>query len=189
MKNKYLYKFTVPKIEDVEVVETRKEGDQEIKITKKEKKIVNKSYGLLHPKRSTLEEGEMFYAARVSENIKNGILPTSILIKKFDENLTKPKKQNVAGSALAISPTLASASVQGANLNPILLYMQSVGASVQVRGKHKPRRTKQGSLSKNHAYARGNASLPANATMPQGRAAVRFPCHGNRRCRAGARAP
>ena len=84
MKNKYLYKFTVPKVEEVEVVETRKEGDQEVKITKKEKKVVEKSYGIASPKRSLLEEGEMFYAAKVSENIKSGILPTSILIRKFD---------------------------------------------------------------------------------------------------------
>lgn len=84
MKNKYLYKFTVPKIEEVEVVENRKEGDQEVKITKKEKKVVEKTYGILSPKRSMVEEGEMFYASKVSENIKLGILPTAILIRKFD---------------------------------------------------------------------------------------------------------
>lgn len=85
MKNKYLHTFNVPRIEEVEVVEKRMEDGQEIKITKKEKKVVERKYGLLAPKRSKLEEGEMYYAARVSENIKNGILPTSILIRKFDE--------------------------------------------------------------------------------------------------------
>ena len=85
MKNKYLHTFNVPRIEEVEVVEKRMEDGQEIKITKKEKKVVERKYGILAPKRSKLEEGEMYYAARVSENIKNGILPTSILIRKFDE--------------------------------------------------------------------------------------------------------
>lgn len=84
MKNKYLYQFTVPKIEEAEIVEIRKEGDQEVKVTKKEKKVVEKKFGIFSPKRSMLEEGEMYYAARVSENIKAGILPTSILIRKFD---------------------------------------------------------------------------------------------------------
>ena len=36
MKNKYLYQFTVPKIENTEVQETRVENGEEIKITKKE---------------------------------------------------------------------------------------------------------------------------------------------------------
>ena len=85
MKNKYLYQFTVPKIENTEVQETRVENGEEIKITKKEKKIVEKKFGLLSPKRSKIEEGEMYYASKVSENIKNGILPTAILIRKFDE--------------------------------------------------------------------------------------------------------
>ena len=86
MKNKYLYQFTVPKIEEAEIVEIRKEGDQEVKVTKKEKKVVEKKFGIFSPKRSMLEEGEMYYAARVSENIKAGILPTSILIRKFDSD-------------------------------------------------------------------------------------------------------
>ena len=85
MKNKYLYTFEVPKIEEIEVVEKRIEDGQEVKITKKEKKIVEKKYGILSPRRSRVEEGEMYYAAKVSENIKNGILPTAILIRKFDE--------------------------------------------------------------------------------------------------------
>lgn len=85
MKNKYLHTFNVPRIEEVEVVEKRMEDGQEIKITKREKKVVERKYGILSPKRSKLEEGEMYYAARVSENIKNGIMPTSILIRKFDE--------------------------------------------------------------------------------------------------------
>ena len=59
MKNKYLYQFTVPKIENTEVQETRVENGEEIKITKKEKKIVEKKFGLLSPKRSKIEEGEM----------------------------------------------------------------------------------------------------------------------------------
>lgn len=86
MKNKYLYQFAVPKIEEAEIVEIRKEGDQEVKVTKKEKKVVEKKFGIFSPKRSMLEEGEMYYAARVSENIKAGILPTSILIRKFDSD-------------------------------------------------------------------------------------------------------
>ena len=86
MKNKYLHQFTVPKIEEAEIVEIRKEGDQEVKVTKKEKKVVEKKFGIFSPKRSRLEEGEMYYAARVSENIKAGILPTSILIRKFDSD-------------------------------------------------------------------------------------------------------
>lgn len=85
MKNRYLYTFEVPKIEELEVVEKRMENGQEIKVTKKEKKIVERKYGILAPKRSKVEEGEMYYAAKVSENIKNGILPSSILIRKFDE--------------------------------------------------------------------------------------------------------
>ena len=84
MKNKYLYKFTVPKIEDVEVVETRKENDQEIKVTKKIKKIVEKKFSILNPRRSMLEEGEMFYACKVSEHIKNGLLPQAVLARKVN---------------------------------------------------------------------------------------------------------
>ena len=86
MKNKYLYQFTVPRIEEAEIVEIRKEGDQEVKVTKKDKKVVEKNFGIFSPKRSMLEEGEMYYAAKVSENIKAGILPTAILIRRFDSD-------------------------------------------------------------------------------------------------------
>ena len=84
MITKYLYKFTVPKIEETEVSETKTENGQEIKITRKEKKVVNKNYGIVSPRRSLIEEGDLFYASKISENIKNGILPVSILMKRYD---------------------------------------------------------------------------------------------------------
>lgn len=113
MKSKYIYKFTAPKIESVEETETRNENGQEIKITKKVEKVVEKQCAILNPKRSMLEDGEMFYSCKVSENIKNGLLPQAVLARKInlDNGVLEDDKREAELAEKAKSLVLKSESL------------------------------------------------------------------------------
>lgn len=83
---KKIYEFTVKKEEEVDKIETKIEDGKEIKITSKVKDMVAKNFFIKKPTRGLFEEAELFYAVRLSEGIKAGLLTRSLLAKRYSND-------------------------------------------------------------------------------------------------------
>ena len=83
---KKIYEFTVKKEEEVDKTETKIENGKEITITSKAKDIVNRNFFIKKPTRTMFEEAELFYAVRLSEGIKAGLLTRSLLAKRYSND-------------------------------------------------------------------------------------------------------
>jgi hypothetical protein len=83
---KKIYEFIVKKEEEVDKIETKIEDGKEIKITSKGKELVPRNFFIKKPTRSMFEEAELFYAVRLSEGIKAGLLTRSLLSKRYSND-------------------------------------------------------------------------------------------------------
>ena len=83
---KKIYEFIVKKEEEVDKVETKIEDGKEIKITSKGKEMIGRKFFIKKPTRGLFEEAELFYAVRLSEGIKAGLLTRSLLAKRYSND-------------------------------------------------------------------------------------------------------
>jgi hypothetical protein len=83
---KKIYEFVVRKEEEVDKVETKNENGKEVTITSKVKENVSRKFFIKKPTRGLFEEAELFYAVRLSEGIKAGLLTRSLLAKRYSND-------------------------------------------------------------------------------------------------------
>lgn len=84
--NKKIYEFTISKQEEVDKTETKIEDGKEITITSKATESVPRKFFIKKPTRTLFEEAELFYAVRLSEGIKAGLLTRSLLSKRYSND-------------------------------------------------------------------------------------------------------
>ena len=84
---KKLYNFTLQKTEKVEetIVEKNDKG-QEVKTSTEVEKPVDKEFFLKRPTRRLFDEAELYYAVKLSEGIKAGLLTRALLAKRFSND-------------------------------------------------------------------------------------------------------
>lgn len=87
-KSKWLCNYSVEK--EIEVVEESKsetdaDGKETI-VSTKTKKNVPVGLKLLKPNRKLLEDGEMYYAVKLSEGVKAGLLTRTQIAKRYDDD-------------------------------------------------------------------------------------------------------
>ncbi len=93
---KRIYDFTLSKQEDVEFSTTEEKDGKEVKITRKEKRPVDKKFFLKRPTRKLYDEAELFYGVKLSEGIKAGLLTRALLAKRFSNDggvLSDPERE------------------------------------------------------------------------------------------------
>lgn len=84
MEDKYLYKFTVNRQSEVdETVTSKNEAGEEVKTITKVKKEVPVSFAIRKPNRKLREAAEMYYAVKMSEGVKAGLLTRPLLAKRY----------------------------------------------------------------------------------------------------------
>jgi len=87
MKNKWLHKFTVPRMVDKKVTEKKKdENGEEIEVTKTVKESAPATFLLKKPNRKLYDKAELFYGVRMSEGIKAGLLTRNLLSKRYEDD-------------------------------------------------------------------------------------------------------
>lgn len=82
-KNKYLYETTVKKEVVEQVTEEREENGEKIKITRDVKKIKPVKIAILKPDRKKYKDADIFYAKTLSNYLKEGLLPHSLVSKRY----------------------------------------------------------------------------------------------------------
>lgn len=82
-KNKYLYETTVKKEVVEQVTEEREENGEKIKITRDVKKIKPVKIAILKPDRKKYKDADIFYAKTLSNYLKEGLLPYSLVSKRY----------------------------------------------------------------------------------------------------------
>jgi len=85
-KTKEIYSFTIEVEQEVEKTEVKKEGEEEIKVTKKIKENVPHQVIIKQPSRREIEEAEMEYSIEMSKCIKAGIVTKAMLLKKYADS-------------------------------------------------------------------------------------------------------
>jgi len=95
---KFLYETTVKRQVEESVVETREEQGQKIEIKRTIKKAKPIKIAVLKPDRKLFKAAEMFYARTLSENLKAGLLPYSLVAKRYANDggpLTEKEKSRL----------------------------------------------------------------------------------------------
>jgi hypothetical protein len=96
MNLKWLHEFNLNKETEVEETEvTKNEQGEEIKVTKKVKKMVPIKFKILKPNRRLHEQAELTYAIKLSECVKAGLLTKSLLSKRYQNDggaMSEPEK-------------------------------------------------------------------------------------------------
>jgi len=94
---KWLYEFAVNDQKEVEQVETSTdEQGNEIKTTKKIKKVVPVKFKIQKPTRKLFDDAELFYGVKMSEGIKAGLLTKALLAKRYQNDggaMSEPEKE------------------------------------------------------------------------------------------------
>lgn len=80
---KYLYESFVNKVIEDKIVEKREEGGATIEVTKTIKKLQPVKIAIRKPTRQIYEEAEIFYAKQIAKYIKDGLLPYSLVAKRY----------------------------------------------------------------------------------------------------------
>ena len=106
---KELYSFKLNKPEEMEEVEIIKNDQgQEIKQIKKITKEVPKEFFIKKPNRFLFDEAEMFYAIKMSESIKAGMLTRTLMLKKYDDDggiFTKEEEERIKSIITRLADT------------------------------------------------------------------------------------
>lgn len=82
-KQKYIYETTVKKEVINKVTEEREENGQKIQITKEVKTSKPIKVAILKPDRKKYKEADIFYAKTLSNYLKEGLLPHSLVSKRY----------------------------------------------------------------------------------------------------------
>lgn len=82
-KSKYIYETTVNKEVVEQITEEREENGEKIKITKDSKKIKPVKIAVLSPDRKKYKEADIFYAKTLSNYLKEGLMPYSLVSKRY----------------------------------------------------------------------------------------------------------
>ena len=94
---KWLYEFSVNQEKELEQIDiTKDEQGNEVKTTKKVKKIVPVKFKIQKPTRRLFDDAELFYAVKLSEGIKSGLLTKALLAKRYQNDggaMSEPEKQ------------------------------------------------------------------------------------------------
>lgn len=81
---KKIYEFTLPKEEEVEKTDVSvNDKGEEVTTTRKVKEILHKKFFIQKPTRRLYDEAELFYAVKLSEGIRAGLLTRALLAKRF----------------------------------------------------------------------------------------------------------
>lgn len=96
MSTKWLYEFSLNKEKEVEETEVSKnEKGEEIKVTKKVKRLTPVKFKILKPNRKLHEQAELVYAVKLSEGVKAGLLTKPLLAKRYQNDggsMSEPEK-------------------------------------------------------------------------------------------------
>ena len=94
---KWLHEFAVNDEKEVEQIETSTDAQgNEVKTTKKVKKIVPVKFKIQKPTRKLFDEAELFYGIKLSEGIKAGLLTKALLAKRYQNDggaMSEPEKE------------------------------------------------------------------------------------------------
>ena len=97
---KWLYHFEVKKDVEKKVEEKSKDDKgQEITITKTVTEQEPSTFAIQKPNRKIYEEAELFYAVKLSEGIKAGLLTRALLAKRYKNDggpMSEPEKERYA---------------------------------------------------------------------------------------------
>jgi hypothetical protein len=86
-QDKWIYTFTLYKEVNVSKSETSKnDAGEEITITKTVKEKKPFVFKIKKPNRKIIDEGDIFYAAKVGEYLKAGLLSKSLISKRFEND-------------------------------------------------------------------------------------------------------
>jgi hypothetical protein len=80
---KFIYETSIKKQVNETVKEQQTENGQTIEISRTVKKTKPVKAGILKPDRKLFKEAEMFYAKSLSEYLKKGLLPYSLVAKRY----------------------------------------------------------------------------------------------------------
>jgi hypothetical protein len=80
---KYIYESTVEKIVEEKITEKRQENGQEIEVSKTVKTKKPFKISVLKPDRKKFKDAEIFYAKSLSTYLKEGLLPYSLVSKRY----------------------------------------------------------------------------------------------------------
>lgn len=97
-KNKYLYETTVKKEIVEQVTEEREENGEKIKITRDVKKVKPVKIAISKPDRKKYKDADIFYAKTLSNYLKEGLLPHSLVSKRYMNDggpLTESEKKTL----------------------------------------------------------------------------------------------
>jgi len=83
---KKIYEFVLPKEEEVEESSSETKDGKKVTTTTKVKKHVDRNYFLRKPYRKLFDEAELYYAVKLSEGIKHGLLTRALLQKRFSND-------------------------------------------------------------------------------------------------------
>lgn len=95
----FIYESTVKKQVESKETEKREEGGQTIEVTKTVKKVTPIKIAIAKPTRRIYEEAEIFYAKQIAIFIKEGLLPYSLVAKRYANDggaLSDPEKERLA---------------------------------------------------------------------------------------------
>jgi hypothetical protein len=81
--NRYIYETTVNKQIEEKVIEKRVEGGETVEVTRTVKKVKPVKIAVLRPDRKRSKEAEIFYAKRLSAYLREGLLPHSLVSKRY----------------------------------------------------------------------------------------------------------
>lgn len=94
---KWLYEFSVNQEKELEQIDIAKDDQgNEVKTTKKVKKIIPIKFKIQKPTRRLFDDAELFYAVKISEGIKAGLLTKALLAKRYQNDggaMSEPEKQ------------------------------------------------------------------------------------------------
>jgi hypothetical protein len=94
---KWLHEFAVNDEKETEQIESSIDAQgNEVKTTKKVKKIVPVKFKIQKPTRKLFDEAELFYGIKLSEGIKAGLLTKALLAKRYQNDcgaMSEPEKE------------------------------------------------------------------------------------------------
>jgi superfamily II DNA or RNA helicase len=94
---KWLHEFAVNDEKETEQIESSIDTQgNEVKTTKKVKKIVPVKFKIQKPTRKLFDEAELFYGIKLSEGIKAGLLTKALLAKRYQNDggaMSEPEKE------------------------------------------------------------------------------------------------
>ncbi len=82
-EKKFIYETLVNKVIEEKVTESKDENGQKIEISRTVKKLSPVKLAILKPNRRLFEGAEMYYAKQMSEFIKMGLLPYTLVAKRY----------------------------------------------------------------------------------------------------------